>query len=168
MKVWRVVGACTNQLDLVAGWQEGVEPQDEVVVPLEQVADAANHARGVDPAMGEHNKHPVCPPSCKGQYELHIKYYVENGGLLVIDGQARHSRLRLERLHDLEELVVDLRLVLELGLDLRGQRRVRVSNTQYDGWRCTGTRAVPPPKAVARWLRRPRVRGRIVHQENHL
>ena len=31
-------------------WQEGVEAQDELTVPLEQLLDAGNNARGVDPA----------------------------------------------------------------------------------------------------------------------
>mmetsp|Transcript_1180 Transcript_1180/g.3509 ORF Transcript_1180/g.3509 Transcript_1180/m.3509 type:complete len:258 (-) Transcript_1180:192-965(-) len=87
-----------GELDLVPRREEGVESEDELAVPVEELQHA-------------------------------------------VDDAGRVDRLRLELLHDVEELVVDMRLLLELHLDLvevregvldlelpvrRGRRRCRV------------------------------------------
>ena len=85
-------------LDLVPLGEEGVEPQDELLVAVEQVLHLFDDARGVD-------------------------------------------RLGLELLHNLQEVVIDLPVVLKPGLDLaevregvleneRGVARVRVQGTR--------------------------------------
>jgi len=70
-----LAGLVAGELDLVPLGQEGVEPQNQALVALEQVGHPPDDAGGVD-------------------------------------------LLRLERLHDVEELVVDVRPVAELHLDL--------------------------------------------------
>ena len=49
-----------DNLDLVARWQEGVEPQDEAVVTLEQLRHTLDHARGVD--TGAQAVSDISPP----------------------------------------------------------------------------------------------------------
>mmetsp|Transcript_30955 Transcript_30955/g.101110 ORF Transcript_30955/g.101110 Transcript_30955/m.101110 type:complete len:244 (-) Transcript_30955:368-1099(-) len=63
-----------GELDLVPRREEGVESEDELAVPVEELQHA-------------------------------------------VDDAGRVDRLRLELLHDVEELVVDMRLLLELHLD---------------------------------------------------
>jgi len=55
-----------GELDLVAIGQEGVEPEDELVVPTEEARHAANHPGGVDghrlqQAASQDNKKPIKP-----------------------------------------------------------------------------------------------------------
>jgi hypothetical protein len=96
--------------------QEGVEPKDQLRVPIEECFYPNNHSIGINPAsiFASHHNHnrleaSYFTPGKRGNCnESH-----RPKGLA-----AWHQPLALEVAHDLKELLVLLPLVLELILDV--------------------------------------------------